>query len=176
MRRCLLRPAIAAFKVIGEVELASYFLQGPVIGITGSNGKTTTTALTGHISEGMRHSGAGRREYRNCGNVTCWLRRKPGQWNVLELSSFQLESIDTFPGGDCRVSECHAGSPGPSSHIGELRGGKAAVVRDPGSDREHAVLNCERPSVPRLREAYSAHMCTGSVRRTVRGMCSMVHA
>ncbi|HEY7303677.1 MAG TPA: UDP-N-acetylmuramoyl-L-alanine--D-glutamate ligase, partial [Bryobacteraceae bacterium] len=36
-------------EVIGEVELASYFLKGPVIGITGSNGKTTTTALTGHL-------------------------------------------------------------------------------------------------------------------------------
>ncbi|HEY2411493.1 MAG TPA: hypothetical protein VGI40_04595, partial [Pirellulaceae bacterium] len=34
---------------ISEVEVASYFLQGPVIGITGSNGKTTTTALTGHV-------------------------------------------------------------------------------------------------------------------------------
>ena len=35
--------------VIGEVELASYWLRGPVLGITGSNGKTTTTAMTGHI-------------------------------------------------------------------------------------------------------------------------------
>ena len=35
--------------VIGEVELAGYWLRGPVIGITGSNGKTTTTAMTGHI-------------------------------------------------------------------------------------------------------------------------------
>src|SRR4051794_39863934 len=35
--------------VIGEVELAGYYLQGPTIGITGSNGKTTTTALLGHI-------------------------------------------------------------------------------------------------------------------------------
>jgi hypothetical protein len=36
-------------RVIGEVELASYYLQGPVLGVTGSNGKTTTTALAGHI-------------------------------------------------------------------------------------------------------------------------------
>ena len=35
--------------VIGEVELAAPFLKGPVIGITGSNGKTTTTSLVGHI-------------------------------------------------------------------------------------------------------------------------------
>src|SRR5947208_1352211 len=35
--------------VIGEVELAGYYLKGSTIGITGSNGKTTTTAMTGHI-------------------------------------------------------------------------------------------------------------------------------
>ena len=50
---------------IGEVELASYFLKGPVIGITGSNGKTTTTALTGPSAEAVRHPLPGRRKYRN---------------------------------------------------------------------------------------------------------------
>ena len=40
--------------VIGELELAAPFLEGPNIGITGTNGKTTTTALTGHI---LRESG-----------------------------------------------------------------------------------------------------------------------
>jgi hypothetical protein len=39
----------AGIPIIGEVELASYFLRGPVVGITGSNGKTTTTALIGHL-------------------------------------------------------------------------------------------------------------------------------
>ena len=41
-------------KVIGDLELASWFLKGDVIGITGANGKTTTTALTGHRSEERR--------------------------------------------------------------------------------------------------------------------------
>ena len=35
--------------VIGDLELTSWFLKGEIIGITGSNGKTTTTAMTGHI-------------------------------------------------------------------------------------------------------------------------------
>src|SRR5262249_2932225 len=36
-------------RVIGDLELASWFMQGDIAGVTGSNGKTTTTALTGHI-------------------------------------------------------------------------------------------------------------------------------
>ncbi|HXI44379.1 MAG TPA: UDP-N-acetylmuramoyl-L-alanine--D-glutamate ligase [Bryobacteraceae bacterium] len=81
--------------VIGEVELAGYFLEGPVIGITGSNGKTTTTALVGHI---LRESGIPSQVGGNIGTpVTAMIdSSRPQQWNVLELSSFQLESICHF--------------------------------------------------------------------------------
>ncbi len=88
--------------VIGEVELASYFLQGPVIGITGSNGKTTTTALTGHI---LKHCGIACQVGGNIGRPAASLvdSSADGQWNVLELSSFQLESIERF---HARISCC----------------------------------------------------------------------
>jgi len=81
--------------VIGEVELAGYFLEGPVIGITGSNGKTTTTALAGHI---LRESGIPSQVGGNIGTpVTAMIdSSRPQQWNVLELSSFQLETICRF--------------------------------------------------------------------------------
>ena len=81
--------------VIGDLELAGWFLQGETIGITGSNGKTTTTALTGHI---LTSSGIAAQTGGNIGTPPCSLAAtsKPGQWNVLELSSFQLETIDTF--------------------------------------------------------------------------------
>ena len=94
-----LEPIQAARKrgvtVMGEVELASYFLKGPVIGITGSNGKTTTTALVGHI---LRESGIPVQVGGNIGTaVTAMVdSSKPEQWNVLELSSFQLETICQF--------------------------------------------------------------------------------
>jgi UDP-N-acetylmuramoylalanine--D-glutamate ligase len=81
--------------VIGEVELAGYFLRGPVIGITGSNGKTTTTAMTGHIlnSAGVRCQVGG-----NIGTPPTAMidSSADDQWNVLELSSFQLETIHEF--------------------------------------------------------------------------------
>src|SRR5580658_7618544 len=42
-------PRECGVKIVGDLELASWFLKGEIIGITGANGKTTTTALTGHI-------------------------------------------------------------------------------------------------------------------------------
>jgi len=81
--------------VIGEVELAGCFLQGPILGVTGSNGKTTTTALAGHI---LRHCGIPAQVGGNIGAPAAGMVRSslPGQWNVLELSSFQLETIRAF--------------------------------------------------------------------------------
>ncbi len=82
-------------RVIGEVELAAPFLQGRTIGITGSNGKTTTTSLIGHI---LREAGVPVQVGGNIGTpVTAMVgNSRPGQWNVLELSSFQLETISEF--------------------------------------------------------------------------------
>ncbi len=81
--------------VIGEIELAGQFLQGPILGITGSNGKTTTTALVGHL---LRAAGIAAQVGGNIGAAACALvaTSRPGQWNVLELSSFQLETIERF--------------------------------------------------------------------------------
>jgi UDP-N-acetylmuramoylalanine--D-glutamate ligase len=81
--------------VIGELELAAPFLLGPTIGITGTNGKTTTTALTGHI---LRESGIACQVGGNIGTAPAEMvaTSRADQWNVLELSSFQLETIETF--------------------------------------------------------------------------------
>ncbi len=81
--------------VIGELELAAPFLQGGNIGVTGTNGKTTTTALTGHI---LRESGIACQVGGNIGTPPASMveTSRPDQWNVLELSSFQLETIRTF--------------------------------------------------------------------------------
>ncbi len=84
-----------AAMLIGDLELAGYYLQGPVIGITGSNGKTTTTALIGHILE---HSGIKCQVGGNIGVAPAAMidSSAPDQWNVLELSSFQLETTREF--------------------------------------------------------------------------------
>src|SRR5215469_3592988 len=81
--------------VIGEVELAAPFLKGRTIGITGSNGKTTTTSLIGHI---LRESGIPVQVGGNIGTpATAMIESsRDDGWNVLELSSFQLETIFDF--------------------------------------------------------------------------------
>ncbi len=82
-------------QVIGEIELAAPFLRGRNIGITGSNGKTTTTCLVGHI---LRESGVPAQVGGNIGTPAASMidSSRDDGWNVLELSSFQLETISTF--------------------------------------------------------------------------------
>ena len=81
--------------VIGEVELAFRFLQGKVIAITGSNGKTTTTTLVGEI---LSKSGKETLVGGNIGTPVISLvgRSTAETLNVLEISSFQLETIQQF--------------------------------------------------------------------------------
>jgi len=81
--------------VIGEVELAARFLPGPIVAITGSNGKTTTTTLTGEI---MAAGGFPTAVGGNIGTPAVSLieRATAETVVVLEVSSFQLETVQTF--------------------------------------------------------------------------------
>ena len=81
--------------VYSEIELASWFCPAPIIAITGSNGKTTTTELVGHI---LRTDG---RPTSICGNIGNPFSGAidtltPEHTVVLEVSSFQLDFIDSF--------------------------------------------------------------------------------
>jgi UDP-N-acetylmuramoylalanine--D-glutamate ligase len=85
--------------VIGEVELAFRFLQGKVLAITGSNGKTTTTTLVGEIlAKSGTKSGKKTLVGGNIGTPVISLagQSTPDSQTVLEISSFQLESIEQF--------------------------------------------------------------------------------
>ncbi len=80
--------------VISEVELAYHFLKGKVIGVTGSNGKSTTATLIGYVLNrgGFRAVVAG-----NIGNPLCGVVNNKGvDYYAVELSSFQLETIVAF--------------------------------------------------------------------------------
>ena len=85
----------AGAPIIGEVELAYHFFSGRIIGITGTNGKTTTTALIEHILL------AAGRTAKACGNYgfpfsEVALMEPAPEFAVLEISSFQMETIQSF--------------------------------------------------------------------------------
>ncbi len=93
------RPLLVAARrrglpVIAEVELAFQVLDGMVVGITGSNGKSTTTAMTGAL---LRQAGLA---VEVCGNIglplSACVDGPPDRVFVVELSSFQLEGIRAF--------------------------------------------------------------------------------
>jgi len=81
--------------ILGEIELAAEFLQGQIVAITGSNGKTTATTLTGEIlsAGGLKTLVGG-----NIGTPAISLvpQATPETVTVLEVSSFQLETIRDF--------------------------------------------------------------------------------
>jgi UDP-N-acetylmuramoylalanine--D-glutamate ligase len=81
--------------VIGEIELASRFVRDPIIAITGTNGKTTTTSLLGDMLAqcGMQVFVGGNIGQPLIGYVD---REEKADWVVLEISSFQLDTIESF--------------------------------------------------------------------------------
>lgn len=84
----------AGIPVISEVELASRYCKGKVIGITGSNGKTTTSSLIHHllITAGLDSVLVG-----NIGDSFAMsVAKEKHDFYVVELSSFQLDGIDSF--------------------------------------------------------------------------------
>lgn len=86
---------MAGVPVLGEVEFASRFLRGRVIAITGTKGKSTTTALTGRIlaAAGFDVTVGGNIGAPLSGQIE---RSTPDTLHVVETSSFQLEQIETF--------------------------------------------------------------------------------
>jgi UDP-N-acetylmuramoylalanine--D-glutamate ligase len=82
-------------EVIGEVELAYRFMSGRIVGITGSNGKTTTTTLIGEL---LKNAGIETQVGGNIGTplLSLAMTSTDDTWTVAELSSFQLETIKDF--------------------------------------------------------------------------------
>jgi UDP-N-acetylmuramoylalanine--D-glutamate ligase len=79
--------------VIGEIELASRFLNVPIVAITGTNGKSTVVVLLGEVLKA-----AGRRTFVGGNLGTPLIEAVDAEWDVavVEVSSFQLEWIDKF--------------------------------------------------------------------------------
>jgi UDP-N-acetylmuramoylalanine--D-glutamate ligase len=128
--------------VIAEVELAFPFLDGPIIAITGSNGKSTTTALTGDMVRAAGHA------VEVCGNIgepLAGLVDGPaGRVFVVELSSFQIEGLATFKpmaAALLNISEDHLDR---YADLAEYTAAKKRLFRDQDAGGI-AVLNADDP-------------------------------
>jgi UDP-N-acetylmuramoylalanine--D-glutamate ligase len=130
-------------RVIGEVELAAPYLKGRTIGITGSNGKTTTTSLIGHI---LTEAGVAVQVGGNIGlPVTAMVEpSRENAWNVFELSSFQLETIRDFRahiGLALNVTQNHL----DRHHTFENYAAMKARLFETQQPGDFAVLNADDP-------------------------------
>jgi len=131
--------------VIGELELGFRFLTAPVLAITGTNGKSTTTVITGDI---LRE--AGRRVFigGNLGRAVCEavLERSDWDWIVLEVSSFQLETIQSF---HPRVAVLLNVTPNHMDRYSVMEDYLAAKLRifENQNGNDAAVINADDPLV-----------------------------
>jgi UDP-N-acetylmuramoylalanine--D-glutamate ligase len=140
--------------VIGEIELASRFLKGEVVAITGSNGKTTTTSLAGDvIAAGGKAALVGG----NIGTPAIELVPKStdASWTVLEVSSFQLETIETF---HARIAVVLNVTPDHLDRHHTFHAYWAAKKRifENQTSEDFAVLNADDPECVRMAEGLTA--------------------
>jgi len=84
---------VRGIRIWSEVELAYHFLRAPLVAITGTNGKSTTTSLVGDI---LKQSGARVFVGGNLGSPLIGFVSDDWDWGVVEISSFQLEWVDSF--------------------------------------------------------------------------------
>ena len=131
--------------VSSEIDLFLRLCKGTVVGITGTNGKTTTTALTGEVLA------AGDRPVIVGGNIGDTVLDRvdeitPKHWVVLELSSFQLESVERpqlYVGVILNITPDHLDRHGTMERYVDL---KARAIED----ADFAVLNGRDPAVREL--------------------------
>ena len=151
----LLREAVArGIPVIGELELASHFMKAPIIGITGTNGKSTVTTMVGDIlkASGKRVFVGG-----NLGTPLIEAADKDVDALVIEISSFQLEWIDKFRahvGIHLNLSDDHFERYRDLEDYGRA---KARLFENQGAGN-FAILNRDDPNVWKLHLAMRSHV------------------
>jgi UDP-N-acetylmuramoylalanine--D-glutamate ligase len=153
--------------VIGEVELAFRFLEGKVMAITGSNGKTTTTTLVGEI---LVKSGKKTLVGGNIGTPVISLIPKStgGTLTVLEVSSFQMETIEEFRPWIAAILNI------TPDHLDRHRtfqayvDAKARIFENQRAD-DFAVLNADDPTCVAIKDKVKAQLCWFSRKHAVEG-------
>ena len=150
-------------EVIGEIELASRFLRGRIVAITGSNGKTTTTSLIGEM---LRDAGLPTQVGGNIGQALISMidSSRDDGWNVVEVSSFQLETIVDFHPAVAAVLNVTPNHMDRYETLMDYAAAKHNIFRNqqPG---DVAILNADDEIVSSWRDGLRAHAVPFSVRQ-----------
>lgn len=156
----------AGAEVIGEVELAARYLKGPVIAITGSNGKTTTTSLVGEL---IGNAGFPVQVGGNIGKplISMVESSRYNGWNVVELSSFQLETIKTFHPQIAVVLNVTPNHMDRYETFNDYAAAKHRIFMNQ-TKKDVAVLNADDPMVSSWEGGLRAEVMTFSVRNELK--------
>ncbi|HEY8460032.1 MAG TPA: UDP-N-acetylmuramoyl-L-alanine--D-glutamate ligase [Blastocatellia bacterium] len=153
----------AGVEIIGEVELAARFLRGRLIGITGSNGKTTTTTLAGELLKG---AGLPAQVGGNIGEPLISLvdASRDDGFTVIELSSFQLEAVEKlhlFAAVIINITPDHLDR---YDSMDDYAAAKANIFRNQTAN-DFAVLNADDERVSKMNTLTGARTIFFSRRR-----------
>jgi UDP-N-acetylmuramoylalanine--D-glutamate ligase len=146
----------AGVPVISEVELAARFLRGRLIGITGTNGKTTTTTL---IYELLRRAGLSAQVGGNIGTplVSLVEGSRDDGFTVIEMSSFQLEAVETMRLFAAVVTNITPDHLDRYASFDDYAEAKANIFRNQ-TPEDLAVLNYDDARVRGMRGRTEAHV------------------
>jgi UDP-N-acetylmuramoylalanine--D-glutamate ligase len=152
--------------VIGELELASRFLSGKVLAITGSNGKTTTTTLVGKI---LKDGGLTVQVGGNIGLPVVELIAADASetWDVLEVWSFQLETVEEFRPKIAAVLNLTPDHLDRHGTFANYAAAKARITENQTAE-DFLVLNAEDKETQRIAAKTKAQIFWFSGRRPIK--------
>ncbi|MBB6729649.1 UDP-N-acetylmuramoyl-L-alanine--D-glutamate ligase [Cohnella zeiphila] len=167
----VVRASELGIETVTEVEVAGQLSKAPIIGITGSNGKTTTTSWTGALlaAAGLAPIVAG-----NIGRPLCDAAEEAteGNWLVAELSSFQLKGTSDFrPRVACllNIAETHLDYHGG---MDDYIASKAKLFANQTAE-DTAVYNADDPVCERLSRTFAARKLPFSLTQRLKaGVCA----
>jgi UDP-N-acetylmuramoylalanine--D-glutamate ligase len=153
----------AGAEVIGEIELASRYLKGRIVAITGSNGKTTTTTLIGEI---LKDAGLPTQVGGNIGTplITLVESSRDDGWTVVETSSFQLETIKEFHPSVAVVLNVTPNHMDRYESFTDYAAAKHRIFMNQGPG-DVAILNADDDVVSSWAAGLRAHVARFSVRQ-----------
>lgn len=151
----------AGAEVIGEIELASRFMRGRIVAITGTNGKTTTTSLIGEL---LKDADLPVQVGGNIGTALVSLveTSRDDGWTVAEVSSFQLETIVDFHPSVAVVLNVTPNHMDRYEFVKDYAAAKHRIFRNQ-TNEDVAILNADDTIVASWATGLRAHVVMFSV-------------